>query len=66
MESDMKPFIYGKWHIWEVTDTGKLMLSNEDLKNLYQFDGLDECINWLYLSDNKDAARALNAHVKGV
>lgn len=59
----MKPFIFGKWHAWE--GTKGILLSNEEAKILREFSNTDECINWLYIANCKDAARALNAHVKG-
>jgi hypothetical protein len=60
----IKPFTHGHWHAWQ-GQTG-VMLSHEKTKNLREFNTADGCINWLYLNDFKEAARALNAHVKGV
>jgi hypothetical protein len=60
----MVPFIFGKWHAWQLPFE-YVMLSDEEAKKLRQFDNVDECINWLYLEGEKDAARALNKHVKG-
>jgi hypothetical protein len=57
----MKPFIFGKWHAWQGT---QVMLSNEDKKELRAFKNTDAAINWLYLSGEKETARALNAHIK--
>ena len=37
------------------------MLSDENVKKLRHFTCLDDCITWLYLEGEKDAARALNA-----
>lgn len=59
----MKPFAFGDWHAWE--GVAQIMLSDESVKKLRAFDSTDDCINWLYLNGHKDAARALNAHVKG-
>lgn len=59
----IKPFIHGLWHAWQ-GQTG-VMLSHEKTKNLREFSNADSCINWLYMNDFKEAARALNAHVKG-
>ncbi len=59
----MKPFIFGKWHAWQ--GAAAVMLSNENAKNLYEFASADACINWLYVNGERDAARALNAHMKG-
>jgi hypothetical protein len=64
--TDMKAFEHGKWHAWE--GTVGILLSDEDEKKLRQFKTADDCINWLFLDKNgdKDAARALNQHIKGV
>lgn len=59
----MKPFIFGKWHAWQGAK-GNILVSNEETKELREFLDSDAAINWLFLSGNKDAARALNAHVK--
>lgn len=59
----IKEFVHGKWHVWQ--GTAHIMLSNEDSKALKEFDTSDQCINWLYQFGCKDAARALNAHIKG-
>lgn len=58
----MKAFTYGNWHAWK--GTAHIMLSDEDSKDLRQFDTADDCINWLWLNGFKDAARKLNDHVK--
>jgi hypothetical protein len=58
----MKPFIFQNWHAWD--GTAGVLLSDEDGKDLREFKNTDDCINWLYLNNHKDAARALNAHVK--
>lgn len=58
----MKPFIFNQWHAWEATSG--ILLSEETKKSLRQFADTDACINWLYLNGDKEAARALNAHVK--
>lgn len=55
-------FIFNNWHAWE--SNGKILLSNEDTKELRQFNNTDECINWLFVNDNKPAARALNQYIK--
>lgn len=54
-------FIHGKWHAWS-GEGSRILLSDEDAKRLRSFDDLDECITWLYMHGEKDAARALNAH----
>lgn len=59
----LKPFICGDWHAWQ--GTAKVMLSDESVKQLREFETVDDCINWLFQFGSKDAARALNAHVKG-
>lgn len=60
----MKPFIHGRWHAWEVP-AGRIMLSDEEVKKLRQFDSADDCVNWLYIEGYKHAARAMAAHIKG-
>lgn len=62
IETPIKAFISGKWHAWQ--GTAKVMLSDESVKQLREFDTVDDCINWLFSNDHKDAARALNAHAK--
>jgi hypothetical protein len=57
-----KPFEHGKWAAWE--SNGQLLLSDEDVKKLYYFKSADDAINWLFLNNEKPAARALNAHIK--
>lgn len=59
----MKAFEFGKWHAWE--GTSGILLSDESEKKLRQFGDTDACINWLYQNDEKEAARALNKHIKG-
>jgi hypothetical protein len=58
----MKAFIFGKWHAWE--SNGKVLLSNEETKQLQEFKTIDDCINWLFINGEKEAARALNSHKK--
>lgn len=58
----LKPFICGKWHAWQ--GTAKVMLSDEQSKNLQEFTTVKDCINWLFTNEQKEAARALNAHIK--
>jgi hypothetical protein len=53
-------FIHGKWHAWDGS-SNKILLSDEDTKTLRSFNTLDDCITWLYIQGEKDAARALNA-----
>ena len=60
--SDMKPFIFNQWHVWSGTQA--VLLSDESSKDLREFRSPDDCINWLYLNGHKDAARALDAHIK--
>lgn len=59
----IKPFESGKWHVWQ--GVAGVMLSDESSKQLQEFKTPDECINWLFQFGCKEAARALNAHVKG-
>jgi hypothetical protein len=58
----MKPFIFNQWHAWQ--GNTHVVLSDESKKELHYFSFTDDCINWLYLNGDKEAARALNAHVK--
>ncbi|MDX9668731.1 hypothetical protein [Pseudomonas sp. P8_250] len=58
----VKAFISGHWHAWQ--GTAKVMLSDESSKELREFDSVDDCVNWLFMNEQKDAARALNAHTK--
>lgn len=59
----MKSFEFKDWHCWE--SNGKILLSDESIKKLHYFNSPDDCINWLWLEGHKDAARALNKHIKG-
>lgn len=56
------PFTHDHWHAWQ--GTAAVMLSNELTKELREFKTPDECINWLFVSGYKIAARALNTHTK--
>lgn len=47
----------GNWHFWQGS---QFMLSNETTKELRAFDSIDDCVNWLWLSGERDAARAVN------
>lgn len=58
----MKSFEFKDWHCWE--SNGKILLSDESVKKLRYFKNTDDCINFLWLEGYKDAARALNKHVK--
>lgn len=59
----IKPFEFGKWHVWQ--GVASIMMSDESSKQLREFKTPDDCINWLFQFGCKEAARALNAHVKG-
>lgn len=54
----MFSFICGQWHVWE--SNNKILLSNEDTKQLREFSNIDDTITWLYVNDYKPAARALH------
>lgn len=58
----MKPFICGFWHAWQ--GTSKVMLSDESVKKIREFETMDDCINWLYVNGFKDVAKSLHKHVK--
>ncbi len=58
----MKPFVFGHWHAWQ--GTSAIMLSDESSKQLSEFPDTDACITWLFTNGHRDAARALNKHVK--
>lgn len=61
-----KPFIHEQWHAWFDASTNlPVKLSNEETKGLRYFRTVDDCVNWLYLNDHEDAARALNIHTAG-
>lgn len=55
-------FIFNHWHAWQ--GAAGILLSDESTKKLREFPDVDACINWLFLSGDRPAARALNAHVK--
>lgn len=57
-------FEFGRWQAWQ--GTAHVLLS--DSSGVYQlgyFATVDDAINWLYGNGHRDAARALNKHVKG-
>ena len=54
--------IFKNWHTWE--SNGKQLLSNEDTKELREFDNSDQMINWLFLSGYKEAARYFYLNIK--
>jgi len=60
----LRAFTHGRWHAWQ--GTAKVMLSDESEKRLREFDSVNDAVNWLFTNDEKDAARALTAHIKGV
>jgi hypothetical protein len=49
--------IFNNWHLWRGNG---FMLSNENTKELRQFNNVDEAINYLYLNGEKEAARYFN------
>lgn len=56
--------IYENWHLWTGTNN-KILLSDESTKTLKSFDDIDQAINYLFLSGNKEAARYFNKMKKG-
>jgi hypothetical protein len=58
----MKPFQFEYIHAWQ--GNAHILISIETTKTLKYFKTTDEAINWLYIEGYKDAARALNTHVK--
>ena len=57
---------HANWHAWENDNpfAQRVLLSDEDNKQLRYFHSWDDAINWLYLNGHKDAARAINKQVK--
>lgn len=57
---------YANWHAWENGNpfAPRVLLSDEDIKQLRYFHTWDDAINWLYLNGNKEAARAINSQIK--
>ena len=43
----MKSFIFSNWHAWQANSS--ILLSDENIKKLYQFNTIDDCINWLFI-----------------
>lgn len=54
--------IFQSWHAWEAA--AGWLLSDERSKELRHFANVDDLINWLYATGNKEAARAINQRVK--
>lgn len=61
--NEMKTAAFKHWHVWE--GTKGVIMSDERTKTLRQFSNIDDCVNWLYLHDQKDTARAINKSWKG-
>jgi hypothetical protein len=55
----MKPLAFKNWHVW--SGTVGVLLSNENTKHLQQFNNIDDVINWLFLNDEREAARYFNS-----
>ena len=53
----------GSIHIWSGA-AGQVMVSYEDTKKLLAFKSVDDAINGLWLSGDKEAARELNQSIK--
>lgn len=56
-------FIHEPYHIWGNTQ-GHILVSNESTKVLTRHNSVQATINYLFLNGAKDAARALDKHVK--
>lgn len=50
-------------HVWSVS-TGVYLSDERTGKKLHAFKSWDDAVNWLWLDDAKDIARALNTHMK--
>ena len=53
---------YLHWHVWE--GTNGLLFSNEETKQLLEFESVDECVNHVYLHVDKECARRINKRFK--
>jgi hypothetical protein len=58
----MKPWTFKNWQVWE--GTGHILLHDENSPKLLYFKTVDDVISHLYIAGDKEAARALNAHIK--
>ena len=58
--------IYANWHAWENANpfAPRVLLSDEDNKQLRYFKSWDDAITWLYLNGYKEAAMAINKQLK--
>ena len=54
--------IFKHWHVWRGNG---VMLSNENTKELKQFNTLDDVINYLFLNGERNAARYFNERKAG-
>ena len=55
----MTPLQFNNWHAW--AGTAGILLSNETTKRLQQFDTIDDVINWLFITGEREAARHFNS-----
>jgi|GEM_PF-3765297 len=55
--------VFSNWHLWEGMN-GRILLSNEDTKELNQFNDTDTAINYLWSIGQKEAARNFNQQIK--
>lgn len=58
----MRPFIHGDWHVWRATKG--FLCSEESKKKLTAWPTTDDIVNLMWLANDKEAAKALHAHVK--
>ena len=56
----MKTFIYKNFHIWE--SDSNISVSDESIKKLLLFSTIDEVVNYLFLSGQRECARKLYKH----
>jgi hypothetical protein len=47
---------FNTWHFWQGTS---FLASEETQKRLFSFRSIDDCVNYLFLSGEKAAARSL-------
>jgi hypothetical protein len=58
----MRTAQFKNWSAWDAVSG--VLLSDDTIAKLRAFASWDDVINWLYLNDHKDAARAINKQVK--
>lgn len=58
----MKTLIFKNYHAWE--GSNQVLVSDESVKRLFEFETWDDAINYFYQKGEKDFARKMNEVTK--